>query len=511
VKLNVIDFFEQGALRHFPDRVAIIDGTRRLTFAELATCSKRCAMHFVRSTKGINQPIVVYLPKCIETVVANLGIVYGGYVYCNLDIKSPTQRIRNTLNKIRPVSAITSRALIGALREIAGPGIDILCIEDLLEGETVNDTLICERLQQIVDTDPLCIINTSGSTGTPKGVALSHRGTIDFMEWLFATFDFDESVRIGSLSPLYFDIYILELFLCLHRGTTLVFVPDQAATFPARLLEFLQEQQVSFLFWVPSIMVAIANLDLLGKYDLAALSNVFFAGEVFPTRQFNQWRRALPQARFVNLYGPIEIHVDCTYFIVDREFDDDEPLPIGSPCRNTNILILDEADRLCAAGERGELCVRGSSLALGYWNDPDKTAKAFTQNPLNTRYPELIYRTGDVAYRDARGEIFLAGRKDFQIKHMGYRIDLQEIEHQVHCVDGIGQACVLYNQNTKEITVFYEELSTVVAPADIRRNLATVFPKYMIPTAFHPMASLPRNPNGKVDRNRLTKLLSESR
>lgn len=511
MKLNVTDFFEQGALKNFPDKVAIIDGERDLTFAELATWAKRCAMHFIYREATINQPVLVYLPKCIETVVVNLGIIYSGNAYCNLDIKSPAQRIRNTFDKIGPSSVVTSRTLLGTLREIVDADIDIMCIEDLPEAGIVDEAMINDRLKRIVDTDPLCIINTSGSTGTPKGVALSHRGTIDFMEWLFTTFDFDENQRIGSLSPLYFDIYILELFLCLHRGACIVFVPEQMATFPARLLECLQVHRISFLFWVPSIMVAIANLDLLGKYDLTTLENVFFAGEVFPTRQLNQWRAVLPQARFVNLYGPIEIHVDCTYFIVDREFRDDEPLPIGRPCRNTDILILNEANHACADAERGELCVRGSSLALGYWNDPEKTAKAFTQNPLNTHYPERIYRTGDVVYRDAGGEIYLVGRKDFQIKHLGYRIDLQEIEHQVHCVDGVGHACVLYNPSVKEITVFYEALSAPVAPADIRRALATVFPKYMVPTAFRPMASLPRNPNGKVDRTGLATLLVEAR
>lgn len=511
MKANVVDFFERGALPKSPDHVAIVDGTRTFTFAEMAASAKHCATQLAKRLGRINQPIVVYLPKCAETVFANMGIVYSGNAYCNLDIKSPAQRLRNTLDKIVPAMAITSRALAGGLRGIAGPDLAVACIEDLLEDGTIDEGLLHDQLQNVVDTDPLCIINTSGSTGTPKGVALSHRGTIDFMEWLFATFDFGERVRIGSLSPLYFDIYMLELFLCLSKGATMVFVPDQTATFPARLLEFLQAERISFLFWVPSIMVAIANLDLLGKYDLSALREVFFAGEVFPTRQLNQWRRALPNARFVNLYGPIEIHVDCTYFVVDREFGDDEPLPIGHPCRNTDILILSEEGHPCAAGEHGELCVRGSSLALGYWNDPEKTAKAFVQNPLNTRYPERIYRTGDVAYRDARGELFLVGRKDFQIKHMGYRIDLQEIEHQMHCVEGIAHACVLYNVPAKEITVFYESLATQVTPVEIRRYLAGIFPKYMIPTAFRPMTTLPRNPNGKVDRSGLALMLSEAR
>jgi acyl-coenzyme A synthetase/AMP-(fatty) acid ligase len=226
-------------------------------------------------------------------------------------------------------------------------------------------------------------------------------------------------------------------------------------------------------------------------------------------KQLNHWRRVLHRALFVNLYGPIEIHVDCTYFIVDREFRDEDVLPIGYPCRNTDILILNDDNRPCAQGERGELCVRGGSLAHGYWNDWQKTAKAFVQNPAQAHYPELIYRTGDVVYRGERDEIFLVGRKDFQIKHMGYRIDLQEIEHQVHCVDGIANACVLYNEPRKEITVFYEALAVEVTQHDIRLQLSKIFPKYMVPTVFRLMEALPRNPNGKIDRNGLALLLHQ--
>lgn len=510
MKTSVLDFFEQGALRDFPTRTAIVDGERSVTFSELAADAKRCGTRIAELFSESNLAVLVYLPKCIEAVIADLGIVYSGNVYCNLDIKSPPQRLRNILDRIDPVCILTSRALADRLRDTAGTAIEIVCIEDLREGKA-DDELIRSRLDRIVDTDPLCIINTSGSTGTPKGVALNHRGTIDYIEWLLDTFCFEDGVRIGSLSPQYFDSYVLELYLCLSKGAVLVLVPEQMAAFPAQLMEFLQTQQINFLFWVPSIMVTVANLDLLDKYDLSALQNVFFAGEVFPTTQFNRWRRALPQARFANLYGPTEIHVDCTYYVVDREFADDEPLPIGSPCHNTDILILDEQNHPCMDGERGELCVRGSSLALGYWNDPEKTARAFVQNPLNTRYPERIYRTGDIAYRAASGELYLVGRKDFQIKHMGHRIDLQEIEHQMHCVEGIGQACVLYNTATKEITVFYQAQSDEATPASIRRALATIFPKYMLPTAFHPLASLPRNPNGKIDRNGLAGLLSAAR
>ena len=511
MQINILSYFEKGALRSFPDKTAVIDGAANLSFAQLALRAKRCATGLIAQADTLNQPIAVYLPKSAQVVIADMCITYSGNIYTNLDVKSPPQRLKNILDNVKPRTVVTSRVLA---EQVLGAGIaaeQLFYIEDI-ENETIafDDTMLSARLEAIIDTDPLCLINTSGSTGTPKSVALSHRGTIDFMDWVFTTFDFDSKFVIGSLSPFFFDIYTLELLVCLSRGATLVIIPDQLATFPVRLMEFLAAQDISFLFWVPSIMVNIANLGLLEKFPLPRLDTVFFAGEVFPTRQLNHWRRSLPGTRFVNLYGPIEIHVDCTYFVVEGELDDNEPLPIGRPCRNTDILILNDRDEACRTGEPGELCVRGSSLALGYWNDPEKTARAFVQNPLNKHYPEPIYRTGDLVQKREDGNIRLIGRKDFQIKHMGYRIELPEIEHQVLAIAGIANACVVYNQPKKEITLFYESYGETVTAAAIRQALSQIFPKYMLPTAFHPTSKLPQNANGKIDRNGLLTSLLEN-
>lgn len=507
---NVVAYFEHGAARACPNKVAVTDGTASLTFADLRAQARSLALQLIGRNDTICRPIAVYLPKSVQVVVADLGILYSGNIYTNLDVKSPQQRLANILAHIGPRLVITSRALADSVVAAGVAQEDLVFVDELDGIEAESDTRAIEaRLARVIDTDPVCIINTSGSTGTPKGVALSHRGTIDFMDWVFDTFDFDDKVVIGSLSPFYFDIYTLELVLCLAKGATIVLIPEQLASFPAKLLEFMIEAKIGFIFWVPTVMVNIANLSLLDKFALPDLATVFFAGEVFPTRHLNMWRHALPHAQFVNLYGPIEIHVDCTYHIVEGEMADDEPLSIGLPCRNTDIIILNENNERCAVEEQGELCVRGSSLALGYWNDPEKTARAFVQNPLNPYYPELIYRTGDLALRRADGRIFLAGRKDYQIKHMGYRIELPEIEHQVLGIPGIANACVVYDHPRKAITLFFQPVDEDVPSATIRRALGDIFPKYMLPTAFHSMQQLPMNPNGKIDRNGLVLRLSD--
>ncbi|OZI60280.1 amino acid adenylation domain-containing protein [Bordetella genomosp. 11] len=500
MQTNAIEYFEGGALAHAPRKTAILDGDSRYTFDEVASHAKRLAMAILARQPALNRPIAVYLPKNAQTVFADLAIVYCGNCYANLDVRSPRERVAAILGNLDYELVLTSAAGAEALADMGVPADRVLRIEDALASQgDWDETALAARREQVIDTDPLCIIHTSGSTGIPKGVALNHRSTIDFMDWAFATLKLDGSEVIGSLSPFYFDIYSLELFLCLAKGATLDIIPESLSTFPARLLEHLRENEVSFIFWVPTIMVAIANQDLLSRLPLPAMRKVLFAGEVFPTRHLNTWRRQLPQAMFVNLYGPIEITVDCTYFIVDRDMADDEKLPIGIPCRNSDVLIITDDNRPAGPLEHGELCVRGSSLALGYWNNPEKTAQAFTQNPLQTHYPERIYRTGDIVYRNERGEIMFVGRKDYQIKHMGYRIELGEIEHAALQVPGIKNACVVYDAPRKEI-VLYVESPEEIAAADLRRDLSGKLPKYMLPTVFERVPQMPRNPNGKIDR-----------
>lgn len=500
---NILEYFEK-TLAEVPDKTAVVDGGTETTFSTLAREALAVAAQLRRTFGGeIRRPVAVYLSKSAACVAGDLGILYSGNAYMNLDVKTPAQRILNILELVRPLCVLADEAHRAALAAVWPEEKTLFLDGELPPAGEDEEREIRRALESLIDTDPLCLINTSGSTGTPKSVALNHRSFLDFTEWAMAAMPIRWGETVGSLSPSVFDIYSFELCMMMAKSSTLVLIPESLAAFPVRILQLLRERHVTFLFWVPTIMVNIANMGLLEKVALPDLKMVWFAGEVFPTKQFNIWRRNLPDALFVNLYGPIEITLDCTYFIVDREIPDEEPLPIGYPCRNTDVLILNEQDRPAGPGEEGELCVRGSSLALGYYNDPEKTAAAFVQNPLNTAYPERIYRTGDMVSRNGRGEIVFRGRKDSLVKHSGYRVELGEIEHViVNTLRLVKNGCAVYDYGKKEIVFFYESEEPLDTAA-LRREIGKQLPRYMIPGRFVRLEELPRNTNGKIDRLRL--------
>lgn len=207
---------------------------------------------------------------------------------------------------------------------------------------------------------------------------------------------------------------------------------------------------------------------------------------------------------YANLYGPTEITDACTYYIVSRKFDNDEPLPIGIPMDNTDIIVLNDKDELVTGDEVGELCVRGTSLAVGYYNNPEKTKEAFVQNPLNPAYPETIYRTGDLVKYNEYGELVYLSRKDFQIKHLGHRIELGEIEVAVSSLPEISLCCCLYDEKRQRIVLF---IDAHLDKKEIRERISSLVPDYMLPGKVVTLEDMPINANGKIDRVKLKELL----
>lgn len=507
MKIHLLDYFEKTAARK-ADAIAVIHNDQKISFRELRDKAVRFGTYLLNEVDDcMNKPIAVFLPKEINAVVADLGIMYSSNPFMNLDVKTPKERIMNIIELVKPVAVVTSKKFSKALSDASVPVI----LADELDWNSIHaeEVKLIERRKILIDTDPFCLINTSGSTGTPKGVVLNHRSFFDFMTVSNERFGFNGSEIMGSLSPIVFDIYDFELCMLMCNGTQLVLLDAMLAAFPARLLEKVTETHVNFIFWVPSIMVNIANMSILDKIALPDLKLVWFAGEVFPTKQFLVWYDKFPNTTFANLYGPIEITLDCTYYVVEERPMESEPLPIGIPYRNTDILLLNDEDKKCAIGEVGELCVRGTSLAMGYYNNPEKTAAAFTQNPLNSSYPEFIYRTGDIAYIREDGNIMFKGRKDSLIKHMGYRIELGEVEHVIENeLKLVKYCCAVYQYTRKEIVLYYQN-NEELTEKNFRTALSKSLPAYMIPTVYVRVDELPRNTNGKIDRLLLKKQANE--
>src|SRR5688572_14398670 len=234
--VNIIEYFERN-LQAQADKIAIIDNDRAIDFKTLAVQSKKLASILIEKRNVFNKPVAVFLPKSIESVVSNLGITYSGNIYMNLDIKNPDTRLSNILQKIQPEIIVTNKSLSQKIRSLNAGDTSIVHIEELEDNNAFSEELIFKRLENIIDTDPYCIINTSGSTGTPKGVVLNHRSFVDFIEWSIPALKITNTQVIGSLSPLYFDIYSYELCLLMVKGATIVIIPEGLATFPLKLLE----------------------------------------------------------------------------------------------------------------------------------------------------------------------------------------------------------------------------------------------------------------------------------
>ena len=334
----------------------------------------------------------------------------------------------------------------------------------------------------------------------PKGVAACHRSVIDYIEQLSRVLGFSRETVFGNQTPLYFDACLKELYPTLKFGATTYLIPKSLFMFPVKLVEYLNEHRINTICWVVSALTMISGFKVLEKHVPQYLHTVAFGSEMFPIRQLKFWRAALPSARFVNLYGPTEATGMSCWFEVDRDFSDDEILPVGRPFRNTGVLLLDEQGRPAAPGQVGEICLRGTCLTLGYYGDFARTHEAFVQNPLNDKYPELIYRTGDLGRYNERGELVFLSRKDNQIKHMGHRIELGEVE-VVACMDeAVRAACCLYDGEKKRLLLCYEGEAE---PAELAKSLRAKLPPYMAPNGIHRLEALPRTPNGKMDRRAL--------
>ena len=497
---SVLCYLEETATQ-LPDRVAMTDSREEITFGQWRERALCLADAIRAKVKERQIPILIYLPKSAMALVSFAGVLYSGGYYTPTDVRFPFEKVNSIMQCLSPRLIITDRKNGEKLLKNGVPEEKMIFLEDIDFSERTKDA--GEYLREAIDTDLAYVLFTSGSTGVPKGVSITHRGIIDYIDWAGEEFEITAEERIANQAPFYFDNSVLDIYLCMSRGAHLFVMPESYFAMTESLLKYLRENKINFIFWVPSALIAVANSGLLEQMKGSSIRKVLFAGEIMPSRHLNCWRRVLPEAVYANLYGPTEITDVCTFYRLDRAFRDDEPLPIGEPCRNMQVLLLDGKNRrICEPDVLGEIYVRGTGISVGYYNNPDKTAEAFVQNPLNPHYEEKIYRTGDLAHYNERGELMFDGRKDFQIKHKGYRIELGEIETAILGQSEIENACCIYDEKDSVIVAFCEG-KDMVSEREIRRRLMKILPQYMMPGRYILLSEFPHNDNGKIDRKYL--------
>ena len=361
----------------------------------------------------------------------------------------------------------------------------------------------------MIDLDPLYVNFTSGSTGTPKGVVVCHRNVIDFIPVFVRTFGIQESDILANQAPFDFDVSVKDIYSSLFIGATVAIIPTPYFTQPTVLMDYLGDSKVTILIWAVSALCFLTTMNALAYRTPGTIRMIMFSGEIMPVKHLRKMKKYLPDAVYVNLYGPTEITCNCTYYILDREFQDHESIPIGVPFQNERVFLLDEQDReVTESGSVGELCVSGSSVALGYWRDPERTNSVFTQNPLNQDIYERIYRTGDLVRICENGDWVYVSRKDFQVKHMGHRIELGEIETRLMAMDEVERALVTYLHDKGRILAF---LCGTASKESIVEALRVDLPEYMIPNLFCFVDQMPLTKNGKIDRAALMEIYARQK
>ena len=495
MRKNILSYLEESAAR-LPEKLAFSTGKEGMTFGELQTAGAAIGSHLV-SKGAADEAVLIFMDKHPKTLAAFFGAIYAGCFYVCLDEKMPEARMRAIIDNVAPRFIISDKKNV---KKAEALGIENTYLyDDICDGDTDKAALATVRQRQC-DTDPIYVVFTSGSTGVPKGVVACHRSVIDYTEALCEALPFFEDTVFGNQTPLYFDAPLKEIMPTLKLGATTYFIPKVNFSFPVRLIEYLDEYKINTVCWVVSALTQISSLGALDKAVPKYLHTVCFGSEVFPRGQYDVWRRALPEARFFNLYGPTEATGMSCYWEASRTLDENEPIPVGSPFNNTDIILLTDENKRAEAGESGEICIRGTCLTMGYFNNPEKTAEVFCQNPLRKAFPELIYRTGDIGRYNEHGELCFVCRKDNQIKHQGHRIELGEIEATSQKCMGVRHSACVYDGEGKRIALFY---AGDISESELSAMLPEYLPRYMLPSLVVRLEELPHTDNGKTDRRTL--------
>ena len=500
---NLYTAFEQVAEHHF-GRVALRypkDG-RIVSYGQLHQMARVAAQGLAVHGLAAGQIVAILHDKSPEAYATVLACLRLGLVYTALDPDSPWERLRRILMTCSPALVVNAFGNLSCADQLnAESGCEVIALSDLMSEGADGDALSAAS-RPTTGCDPAYLMFTSGSTGIPKGAVMSHANVLWFIDWARERFVVTPDDVLTGLNPFYFDNSVFDTYTALFSGATLVPFTNEQARDARDLVRMIEETGCTILFCVPSLLVYLLTLRALKATRWPSIRCIAFGGEGFPKRRLRELFELYgSRVRLENVYGPTECTCICSaYTLSEDDFQDMRSLaPLGwlAPNFDYILILLDPADQ-----DTGELFLRGPQVGLGYYRDPERTARAFTQNPTHDHYIDIGYRCGDLVHRDKHGRLHFLGRVDNQIKHMGYRIELEEIEAALSSLDGVLECAVVYQRSMPDLgqIIAFAALGSECRVDDLRQALAQRLPSYMLPRKVISLVALPKNANGKIDR-----------
>lgn len=497
---NALEWLE-NTVSLFGDKPIYCDENSSVSFEEVFDKARRIGTALDKKlwTKA---PVAVFMDRCAKTSIGFAGVVYSGRAYAPIDSNLPKQRIKKILEILNPEVVLTEDKLKDKVSDYTTDK-EILTYEELTKYD-IDEQRLAEIRRQMVATDPLYLIFTSGSSGNPKGVITSHESLITYINAYSKVMEIDKTDRLGNQSPLDYIAAIRDIYLPMKTGCSTYIIPKEYFMEPENLFKFMNDNEITAVGWSVSAFTIANSLGAFEESKLNTLKKICFSGSVMPGKCIRKWQENLKDAKFVNQYGPTETTASCTYYVLDHLIEEDEVIPIGKAYDGYRVFLLDEDNNEVLEGIEGEICVSGPALALGYYNDYQRTSEAFVQNPLTKGYYERMYRTGDIGIYLPDGNLEFHGRKDRQIKHMGHRVELDEVEYAANMIDGVSESCCIYIKEKEKLILFY---TGDISKRDVVIGLRDVLPGFMVPRKVIQLENLIKLPNGKIDYTKMKESL----
>ncbi len=493
---NYLERLDASADR-FPDKPAYISEQFCLTYRQLREKSMRVGTCLARSIHP-RQTVAVLMQREVWAVAAVMGVIQAGGICSALDPTMPAERMLKIFENLQPGAIVideSARALAEELRgRVSCPVIDYFEAE-----QTAADPELLQNLRDHSSRlDPIHIYYTSGSTGQPKGVVHTHNSILNYADRASDHTDvITDSEVYGNQAPFFYANSINDIYLAIDNGCTVYIIPDHYFKFPETLVRCLNEKQITTLLMTPLNYIYVADAGVLTPGCLPHMRSVYMCGEVVPYEKMKIWAQAASNAICFNFYGATEFPYSTEYVLGSREFAQGEPVPAGQCLRGARIFILDENGDEVPQGESGEIYIHSPWLSSGYFRDPERTASAYLNDPLGYGWNCTMFRSGDIGRIDEEGQLLVLGRKDTQIKHRGFRMDIGEVDAALRGVEHWQNGCCLFDAQADLLYCFW---TGPLTEAELKDALSTKIEKYMLPNVWIHLSELPRTSSGKLDR-----------